>query len=107
MLRIVSINGKGLGLPWKQGYFLNDMRCFSVTVAAISETRLSHSLNLTSIFGVYGILIYPCPLGESDGVSAVLSRKGLDMKIRSIFLDLGGKLVVLDVSCSDGGAFRL
>ena len=38
---------------------------------------------------------------------AVLFRKGLGLEIRPIFKDPEGKLVVLDVNSSEGGAFRL
>lgn len=41
-----------------------------------------------------------------DGV-VLLYRKGLYIEVRTIFINSKGKLVVLDVSKSEGGTFRL
>lgn len=41
------------------------------------------------------------------GGNVVLFRGGLDMKIKAVFLDSEGKLVVLNWNGSDGGAFKL
>lgn len=62
------------------------------------HTRSSHLFSM--ILGSYASISLP---GMVDGV-VVLFRKGLDAEVRMI-LDSDGKLPVLDVSNSEGGAF--
>lgn len=44
---------------------------------------------------------------NSSSNTVVFFQKGLDLKIKAVFRDPEGKLVILDVNNSDGGAFRL
>lgn len=60
-----------------------------------------------SIFDNYEIYASPCPRAMVGRGIAVLFRKGLDIKIRSVVLDHEGELVVLDVNGSNGETFRL
>ena len=73
-LKIGSINARGLGLSWKKGHILNDLKSLGIDVVAISETRVANTRAFLPIFGDYEIYASPCHLGMADG-TAVLVRK--------------------------------
>ncbi|XP_036360308.1 tectonic-3-like [Octopus sinensis] len=58
----------------------------SIDVVAISETRLSNRQMFMPIFGGYQIYLSPCQ-PEMEGGPTMLFLRGLDLKIRTIFLD--------------------
>lgn len=75
-------------------------------MAALSEIRISRKRALTSIFKDYEVFSSCGLLGASDGV-VVLLWKPLNLQAWVIFLDLDGRVVVLDVIGSESGTFRL
>lgn len=80
-MRLECINVCGLRSPWRQGHFIDDFKlgCDYEDYTSLSQLRMGGKL-------------------------AVLFVKGLDLKVQMIFLDLEGKLVVLDMSYN---TFRL
>lgn len=69
-----------------------------------SETSISDTRDFARVFGDYEF--YASFSGPGMGSEmAVLFKKSLDLKIRTIFQDQEGKLVVLDTSDSEDIAF--
>uniref|UniRef100_A0A0L8HAZ2 Uncharacterized protein n=1 Tax=Octopus bimaculoides TaxID=37653 RepID=A0A0L8HAZ2_OCTBM len=52
--------------------------------------------------GNFDIYFSPCLPNMGGGGTAVLFRKSLNLKVRPIFLDPEGRLVVLDVDGTNG-----
>lgn len=75
-------------------------------MTAVGETMIYDTRDLTIIFYDFEIHTFFNCFGIGGKV-VVFFRKGLDLEIRLIFVDLNGNLVVLDVSNSEVGAFRL
>lgn len=84
---------------------LNDLRSLDLDVVAINETRISNVRPLGPIFDDYEIFS-SCGLSEVGCGEAGLFHTSLNLEVKAIFLDLGGKLV-LDVTGSEGSVLRL
>lgn len=48
-----------------------------------------------------------CGPSRASGSVALLFPKSLSLKIRAVFMDVGGRLMVRDMNGSEGGAFKL
>lgn len=103
MTGIDCINIRGLRLPWKRGYLLNNLMSLCVDVATIGESKLSDLRYLITFFGGYETFLFLFRPGKGGG-TLKLFRKDLGLKIKAVFLDLEGNLVDLGVNSSDGGA---
>lgn len=94
----------GLSSKWKQTCFLNDLRSHKIDIVA-TETKLKKLLAFSNLLKGYEKNRSPNQTEDKGGV-VVLIQKKLAMQTCTIFVDLEGDLVNLDLTFS-GRTFRL
>ena len=99
------LNVRGLGSNWKQGRFLHDLQSRDVDVFVATETRLRGPRDLLPLLNGYEKYFSPCRETGGGGVLVLLKNDRVSEK-KLVFSDLGGRLVVLDLTIS-GKTFRL
>lgn len=93
-------------MAWvRLGSNLKDLRSLNLVVKAISETKIARKYALVIVSEDYELSC--CGLLRVCGDVAELFRKSLVLKVKAIFLDPNGWLVVPDVNGGQSSTFSL
>lgn len=94
------MNVCGLGSALEQSHLHNVLRSLDLDVVFISVIEISGKQALASNFKGEEVFLFCCLL-RSSGDVATLLWKSLNLQVRAIFLDLGGRILVLGVNDSE------